>query len=92
MNDETLQRISRTYGIENWSAGYFSVNNQGNMIAHPAMNDPRWVDLKNVVDHLVKDKKLQLPILLRFPQILTNQLKLLSGSYRDSIEQFGYKA
>jgi arginine decarboxylase len=92
MNDETLQRISRTYGIENWSAGYFSVNNQGNMIAHPAMNDPRWVDLKNVVDHLVKDKKLQLPILLRFPQILTNQLKLLTGSYRDSIEQFGYKA
>lgn len=62
------------------------------MIAHPAMNDPRWVDLKNVVDHLVKDKKLQLPILLRFPQILTNQLKLLTGSYRDSIEQFGYKA
>jgi arginine decarboxylase len=92
MNDETLQRISRTYGIDNWSAGYFSVNNQGNMIAHPAMNDPRWVDLKNVVDHLVKDKKLQLPILLRFPQILTNQLKLLTGSYRDSIEQFGYKA
>lgn len=92
MNDETLQRISRTYGIDNWSAGYFSVNGQGNMIAHPAMNDARWVDLKNVVDHLIKDKKLQLPILLRFPQILTNQLKLLTGAYRDAIEQFGYKA
>lgn len=92
MNDETLQRISRTYGIENWSAGYFSVNNQGNMVVHPAMSDPRWADLKNVVDHLLKDKKLQLPILLRFPQILTNQLKILTGSYREAIEQFEYKA
>ena len=91
MNDETLQRISRTYGIENWSAGYFGVNNQGNMIARPAANDPRSVDLKSVVDYLQKEKKLQLPILLRFPQVLTNQLKLLSGSYKEAIEQFGYK-
>jgi arginine decarboxylase len=91
MNEETLQRIYRTYGIENWSSGYFGVNSSGNVVAHPSMNDPRWVDLKAVVDHLVKEKKLHLPILLRFPQILTNQLRLLSGAYRDSIEQFGYQ-
>lgn len=91
MNEETLQRIYRTYGIENWSSGYFGVNSSGNMVAHPSMNDPRWVDLKAVVDHLVREKKLHLPILLRFPQILTNQLRLLSGAYRDSIEQFGYQ-
>lgn len=91
MNEETLQRIYRTYGIENWSSGYFGVNSSGNVVAHPSMNDPRWVDLKAVVDHLVKEKKLHLPILLRFPQVLTNQLRLLSGAYRDSIEQFGYQ-
>ncbi|MEI8212531.1 MAG: biosynthetic arginine decarboxylase [Planctomycetota bacterium] len=92
MNEETLQRIYRTYGIENWSSGYFGVNSSGNMVAHPGVNDPRWVDLKAVVDHLIRDKKLQLPILLRFPQILTNQLRLLSTAYRDSIEQYGYRA
>ena len=91
MNEETIQRIHSTYGIENWSAGYFDVNNDGNIIARPSAQDPRNVDLKNLVDHLVKDKKLQLPILLRFPQILTNQLRILSGAYRDAIEQFGYK-
>lgn len=90
MNEETLLRISRTYGIENWSAGYFTVNNAGNIVAHPANQDPRSVDLKQVVEHLVRDKKLQLPILLRFPQILTNQLRLLSGAYGDAISQFGY--
>jgi len=91
MNEETIQRIHSTYGIENWSAGYFDVNNEGNIIARPSAQDARNVDLKHLVDHLVKDKKLQLPILLRFPQILTNQLRILTGAYRDAIEQFGYK-
>jgi len=91
MNEETIQRIHSTYGIENWSAGYFDVNNAGNIIARPSAQDARNVDLKALVDHLVKDKKVQLPILLRFPQILTNQLRILVGAYRDAIDQFGYK-
>ena len=91
MNEETILRIQSTYGIENWSAGYFDVNNDGNIIARPSSQDSRNVDLKQLVDHLVKEKKLQLPILLRFPQILTNQLRILTGAYRDAIEQFGYK-
>ncbi len=91
MNEETILRIQSTYGIENWSAGYFDVNNAGNIIARPSAQDARNVDLKGLVDHLVKDKKLQLPILLRFPQILTNQLRILTGAYRDAIEQFGYQ-
>ncbi len=91
MNEETILRIQSTYGIENWSAGYFDVNNAGNIIARPSAQDARNVDLKGLVDHLVKDKKLQLPILLRFPQILTNQLRILTGAYRDAIDQFGYQ-
>ncbi len=90
MNDETIQRIHTTYGIENWSAGYFDVNNQGNVIARPNAQDPRYVDLKQLIDHLVRDKKLQLPILLRFPQILTNQLRTLTKAYSDAIAQFNY--
>ena len=91
MNEETIQRIHATYGIENWSAGYFDVNNDGNITVRPSANDARSVDLKNLVDHLVRDKKMQLPILLRFPQILTNQLRVLTGAYRDAIEQFGFQ-
>ncbi len=90
MNDETIQRIHTTYGIENWSAGYFDVNNKGNVIARPNAQDPRHVDLKQLIDHLVRDKKLQLPILLRFPQILTNQLRTLTKAYSDAIQQFDY--
>lgn len=91
MNEQVLQRIQSMYGIENWSAGYFDVNEHGNMIARPSSHDPRWVDLKKVLDHLVHEQKLQLPILLRFPQILSNQLEILTSAYKDAIQQFDYR-
>lgn len=91
MNEQVLQRIQSMYGIENWSAGYFDVNEHGNMIARPSGHDPRWVDLKKVLDHLVHEQKLQLPILLRFPQILSNQLEILTSAYKDAIQQFDYR-
>ncbi|MEQ1827018.1 MAG: biosynthetic arginine decarboxylase, partial [Pirellula sp.] len=91
MNDETIQRIHVTYGIENWSAGYFDVNQLGNVMARPSASDHRHVDLKHLVDHLVRDKKLNLPILLRFPQILSNQLRILTNAYSDAMSQFEYR-
>ena len=80
MNDETLQRIQQVYGVENWSAGYFDINAKGHIIVRPAKDDPRYVDLKELVDHLLGDRKLQLPLLIRFPQLLTSQLRTLSGA------------
>lgn len=91
MKDDAVQRIQAVYGIENWSAGYFDVNHEGHVIARPSASDPRNVDLKRLVDHLVRDKKLNLPILLRFPQILTNQLHILTHAYSDAIAQFEYQ-
>jgi arginine decarboxylase len=44
------------------------------------------------VDYLVNEKKMKLPLLLRFPQILSNQLKILTSAYQEAIAQFEYKA
>ncbi len=91
MNDSAILRIQTIYGIENWSAGYFDVHSRGNVIVRPHATDSRWVDLKQLVDHLVLDRKMRLPMLLRFPQILSNQLQLLSDAYQDAIAQFEYQ-
>lgn len=91
MNDEILQRIQQAYGVENWSAGYFDVNGKGHIIVHPAKGDPRFVDLKDLVDDLLSKQKQQLPLLLRFPQILTSQLRTLSAAYQAAIAQYGFR-
>lgn len=92
MNEAAIHKIQSIYGIENWSNGYFDINSSGNIVVRPSQNDPRSVDLKVIVDHLVKEKKVSLPLLVRFPQILTNQLRTLSNAYKESMQLFEYGA
>jgi len=89
MNDEALQRAQQVYGVENWSAGYFDINSEGHLIARPTAGDARFVDLKELVDDLTQKRKVTTPILLRFPQILTSQLRKLSDAYAQAIAEFG---
>lgn len=89
MNDEALQRAQQVYGVENWSAGYFDINPEGHLLARPAAGDPRFVDLKELIDDLIQKRKVSTPILLRFPQILTSQLRKLSDAYSHAITEYG---
>jgi arginine decarboxylase len=92
MRNITLEEVIQTYGVENWGAGYFEVNRKGHLAVRPAEGDPRSVDVKELIDHLIDQRKLQLPILLRFPQILTNQLKKLQRSFHEAAREFNYTA
>lgn len=91
MNEETLQQVQQAFGVENWSAGYFEVNSRGNITVRPAAGDSRSADLKEIVDHLVSRHKITAPVLLRFPQILTAQLRRLSSAYQSAIAEFKYQ-
>jgi arginine decarboxylase len=90
MRNITLEEVIQTYGVENWGAGYFEVNRKGHLAVRPAEGDPRSVDVKELIDHLIDQRKLQLPILLRFPQILSNQLKKLQRSFHEATREFNY--
>jgi arginine decarboxylase len=90
MKNITLEEVIQTYGVENWGAGYFEVNRKGHLAVRPAEGDSRSVDIKELIDDLVEQRRLQLPILLRFPQILTNQLKKVQRSFQDASREFSY--
>ncbi|MEK6286899.1 MAG: biosynthetic arginine decarboxylase [Acidobacteriota bacterium] len=90
MKNITLDEVIQTYGVENWGAGYFEVNRKGHLAVRPAEGDTRSVDIKELIDDLVEGRRLQLPILLRFPQILTNQLKKVQRSFQDASREFSY--
>ncbi len=87
----TIEDAIELYGIERWGSGYFSFNRSGNLIIRPTKNDTQIIDLKNVVDNLVS-KKINFPILFRFPQILESQIKTLNGAFSHSISEFKYNS
>ncbi|HYV06014.1 MAG TPA: biosynthetic arginine decarboxylase [Blastocatellia bacterium] len=92
MRNVSLEEVLETYGVENWGAGYFEVNRKGHLAVRPAEGDARSVDVKELIDDLIEQRKLQLPILLRFPQILSNQLKKLHRSFQEASREFNYNA
>jgi arginine decarboxylase len=85
-----IAEIAQTYGIENWGAGYFSVNSKGHLVVHPSENAPHGVDVKLLVDELLK-RRVQLPVLIRFPQIFANQVRVMNQSFTAAMKEFDYK-
>src|SRR3970040_1732467 len=79
------------YGIERWGNRFFSFNKNGNLIVKPTKNDTQVIDMKNVVDALAS-KKINFPILFRFPQILEAQIKALNGAFSNSISEYKYNS
>lgn len=85
-----IAEIAQTYGIENWGAGYFGVNSKGHLVVHPSHHARHHVDVKVLVDELVK-RRVQLPVLLRFPQIFANQVRVMNRSFTSAMKEFDYK-
>lgn len=86
VTEQTLE----LYGIQNWGAGYFDVNRKGRLIVRPAENDNRAADLREIVDELAR-KGITAPILLRFPQLLTAQVRKLQRAFSKAVREYGYK-
>ncbi|MDD5473636.1 MAG: biosynthetic arginine decarboxylase [Candidatus Methanoperedens sp.] len=86
-----VEDSTELYGIERWGSGYFSFNKNGNLVVKPTKNDAQVIDLKNVVDSLVT-KKINFPVLFRFPQILEAQIKTLNGAFSSSISEYKYNS
>ncbi len=91
MNRDVLDEVQQIYGIDNWGNGYFDVNPKGHVLVRPAKGDPREVDLKELIDTLISQRRVQLPVLLRFPQLLSNQLSQLSDAFRRAATEFSYQ-
>jgi arginine decarboxylase len=86
-----IEQTLETYGIENWGAGYFGINRKGNLIVHPSDTDTKSsADLKEIIDDLER-RGISTPVLLRFPQLVTAQVRKLQRAFRNSIREFEYQ-
>jgi arginine decarboxylase len=86
----TIEQTIETYGIENWGAGYFSVNRKGNLVVHPAENDTKSAaDVREIIEDL-KKRGINAPVLLRFPQLIVGQIRKLQKAFKNSIKEYDY--
>ncbi|MGD0666011.1 MAG: biosynthetic arginine decarboxylase [Bryobacteraceae bacterium] len=86
----TPQVASDFYDVASWGKGYFSVGDNGHVLVHPEKDPARSIDLKELIDTLVL-RGIDLPILVRFADILKHRLGELHAAFQTAIAEHHYQ-
>ena len=86
----TTDDASDLYEIDRWGAGYFSVGAGGHLLVHPNKDRDQAIDLKKLVDR-VQLRGLELPVLLRFADVLKHRLTEIHDAFSTAIADHEYQ-
>jgi len=86
----TVKDSIELYNVTGWGRDFFSINEAGNVTVTPAGPGSLRIDLKELVDDL-RSRGLNLPILIRFSDILQTRLAQLFGAFGQAIVENDYK-
>lgn len=91
---------SALYRIDGWGAPYFYVNSSGDISVRPHGKETlphQEIDLLKVVKKATDPKNLgglglQMPLVVRFPDVLKNRLESLQSAFDMAVNSQGYEA
>ena len=90
-NSWSPDKSAELYGVDNWGHGFFGVNKQGHVTVKLTDEDTTAeVSLFEVIECL-RDRGTDLPVLLRFRDLLHSRITELNESFRQAIKDTGYK-
>ncbi|MDX9894167.1 MAG: biosynthetic arginine decarboxylase [Desulfofustis sp.] len=93
---QTMERWNTTksaelYGVPEWSGGYFTIADSGEMMVLPAAGETgRAVSISQIAKG-VKERGLDMPVLLRVENILDAQIATLNETFRQAMDELGYQ-
>ena len=85
----TIEDSKGLYGVEGWGEPYFSINAAGNITVAPGASRFLTIDLYELVESL-KQRNIQLPLLIRFSDILADRMKCLYACMHKAIACYNY--
>ncbi|MDH4202436.1 MAG: biosynthetic arginine decarboxylase [Phycisphaerae bacterium] len=87
----TIDKSRELYGIRNWGSGFFGISDDGEVLVKSRPGkDSGSVSLMKIVSEL-KNRGLEVPVLLRFSNILRDQITRINNSFHKAIDDAGYK-
>lgn len=85
------EKSQELYRVNEWGQGYFKVNAKGHLSVHPIEDEKSSsIELAILLDEL-KELKIELPVVIRFNDILISQVKKLYNAFSVSIKKNQYK-
>lgn len=79
----------KLYHIENWGDQYFNINPGGNLTVHPRQGLGPGIDLMKVITE-ASAQNLEMPLLIRFQDIIRHRVIQLNEAFRKAIQENNY--
>ncbi|HEY7409318.1 MAG TPA: biosynthetic arginine decarboxylase [Vicinamibacteria bacterium] len=86
----TVNDALELYNVGGWGRPFFGINEAGRVEVTPAGLPSQRIDLKELVDDL-RSRGLNLPLLIRFSDILRTRVEQLCGAFQQAIVENEYK-
>lgn len=87
----TKEKSEELYGIKNWGNGYFSISDNGEVLVNPYKdNESAAISLMDIISG-IRERGLDMPVLLRFENLLDSQISLINESFREAMSKLNYK-
>ncbi len=86
----TVKDATELYNVSGWGRDFFSINEAGNVEVTPGGPGSTRVDLKELVDDL-QSRGVNLPVLIRFSDILKTRVEQLFGAFQQAIVENDYR-
>ncbi len=87
--DWSVEKSSELYQIRGWGHPYFRFNAAGHVEVRPDPKQDRGIDLHELVGQL-EMRGLDLPLLIRFPNILQHRIRLINECFGRAIREYEY--
>lgn len=84
-----LDRIRADYNVHYWSQGFYGIDDQGEVYVSPRSDRARQIPFSAIVTEL-EAKQLNLPVLVRFPQIVHQRVHGICQAFNQAIEEYQY--
>jgi arginine decarboxylase len=86
----SVKDSDKLYNMPGWGKGFFRINAEGHVTVHADGRSNGGLDLYRLALDL-NAQGMQLPLLVRFSDILKARIGLLAGEFRRAIDEFGYE-
>ncbi len=86
----STKKSAALYQIDGWGRPYFRVADDGHVHVRPDPDDELDIDLHELICSL-KERGLNMPILLRFADILRHRIRRLNSAFADAMKEYDYK-
>src|SRR6266404_5627936 len=90
-NDWDVESAISTYNVDGWGGGYFTINENGNVVTRPLQDNGGSIDILEVVNE-ARGRGLGFPLVIRFQDLLRHRVESVNCAFQNAMTEFGYKS